>query len=54
MLRLKMFRAEGSILKYFDKIAKVSLLILDDFGYSDIFIIPDYMITILKYNLLDM
>jgi DNA replication protein DnaC len=34
MLRLKMFRAEGSILKYFDKIAKVSLLILDDFGLT--------------------
>ena len=34
MLRTKMARAEGSILKYFDKIAKASLLILDDFGLT--------------------
>ena len=29
-----MARSEGSILKYFDKIAKASLLILDDFGLT--------------------
>ena len=34
MLRTKMARSEGSILKYFDKIAKASLLILDDFGLT--------------------
>jgi DNA replication protein DnaC len=34
MLRTKMARADGSILKYFDKIAKASLLILDDFGLT--------------------
>jgi hypothetical protein len=27
-----MARTDGSIMKYFDKIAKVSLRILDDFG----------------------
>jgi len=34
MLRTKMARSDGSILKYFDKIAKASLLILDDFGLT--------------------
>ena len=34
MLRLKMARLEGNILKFFDKIAKVNLLILDDFGLT--------------------
>ena len=34
MLRTKMARAEGTLLKYFDKIAKASLLILDDFGLT--------------------
>jgi DNA replication protein DnaC len=34
MLRTKMARSEGSILKYFDKIAKTSLVILDDFGLT--------------------
>jgi DNA replication protein DnaC len=34
MLRTKMARADGSILKYFDKIAKASLVILDDFGLT--------------------
>lgn len=34
MQRTKMARTEGSIMKYFDKIAKVSLLILDDFGLA--------------------
>ena len=34
MLRTKMSRADGTILKYFDKIAKTSLLILDDFGLT--------------------
>lgn len=34
MLRTKMARSDGSMLKYFDKIAKASLLILDDFGLT--------------------
>lgn len=34
MLRTKMARADGTILKYFDKIATASLLILDDFGLT--------------------
>jgi DNA replication protein DnaC len=34
LLRLKMSRADGSILKFFDKLAKTSLLILDDFGLT--------------------
>lgn len=32
MVRIKMARMDGSILKFFDKLAKTSLLILDDFG----------------------
>ena len=32
MIRIKMARLEGSILNFFDKIAKTQLLILDDFG----------------------
>jgi DNA replication protein DnaC len=34
MLRIKMARLEGNIMKFFDKIAKTSLLILDDFGLT--------------------
>lgn len=34
MLRLKMARLEGNILKFFDKLAKNSLFILDDFGLT--------------------
>ncbi|MFC1734159.1 IS21-like element helper ATPase IstB [candidate division KSB1 bacterium] len=34
LMRIKMARLDGSILKIFDKIAKTSLLILDDFGLS--------------------
>jgi DNA replication protein DnaC len=34
MVRIKMARLEGSILKFFDKIAKTHLLILDDFGLT--------------------
>jgi DNA replication protein DnaC len=34
LMRAKMSRMDGSILKYFDKIAKTSLLILDDFGLT--------------------
>jgi DNA replication protein DnaC len=34
MLRTKMARSDGSILKLFDKIAKASLVILDDFGLT--------------------
>jgi DNA replication protein DnaC len=34
MLRTKMARLDGSILKFFDKIAKTQLLILDDFGLT--------------------
>jgi DNA replication protein DnaC len=33
-LRLKMARLEGTILKFFDKLAKTKLLIIDDFGLS--------------------
>ena len=36
MLKIKMARLEGSILKFFDKIAKTSLLIIDDFGLSNL------------------
>jgi len=35
MMRIKMSRVEGSILKFFDKIAKTSLFILDDFGLTN-------------------
>jgi DNA replication protein DnaC len=34
MLRIKMARLESNILKFFDKIAKTSLFILDDFGLT--------------------
>ena len=34
MLKVKMARLEGSILNFFDKIAKCSLLVLDDFGLT--------------------
>jgi DNA replication protein DnaC len=34
MRRIKMARSEGTILRFFDKIAKTSLLILDDFGLT--------------------
>jgi DNA replication protein DnaC len=34
MMKIKMARLEGNILKFFDKIAKTSLLIIDDFGLS--------------------
>lgn len=34
MQKTKMARADGSIMKHLDKIAKVSLLILDDFGLT--------------------
>ncbi len=34
MMRTKIARSEGSIMKYFDKVAKVNLLILDDFGLT--------------------
>jgi len=33
-LRLKMARLEGTILKFFDKLAKTKLLIIDDFGLA--------------------
>jgi len=36
MLRVKMARLEGSILKFFDKLAKASLFILDDFGLTNL------------------
>ena len=51
---LKIAKADCTYIKEIEKIEKHDLLIMDDFAYSDIFIIPDYMITILKYNLLDM
>lgn len=34
LLRAKMARVEGTILKFFDKLAKTNLLILDDFGMT--------------------
>ncbi len=34
MLKIKMSRLEGTILRFFDKIAKTSLFILDDFGLT--------------------
>ncbi len=34
LMRAKMARMDGTILKFFDKIAKTSLLILDDFGLT--------------------
>jgi len=34
LLKAKMSRVEGTILKFFDSIAKVDLLILDDFGLT--------------------
>lgn len=34
LIKIKMARVEGSILKFFDKLAKMDLLILDDFGLS--------------------
>ena len=34
LMRIKMTRAEGTILKFFDKLAKHTLLIIDDFGLS--------------------
>jgi DNA replication protein DnaC len=36
MLKMKMARLDGSLLKFFDKIAKTSLLILDDFGLTNL------------------
>lgn len=36
MVRIKMARMDGSILKFFDKLAKTSLLILDDFGLTNL------------------
>jgi len=35
MIRIKIARVEGSILKFFVKIAKISLFILDDFGSTN-------------------
>lgn len=34
LMRLKVARAEGTIIRFFDKLAKTELLILDDFGLS--------------------
>lgn len=34
LMRAKMARAEGTILKFFDKLAKTSLIIFDDFGLT--------------------
>ena len=33
-MRIKMARLDGSIMKFFDKLAKCCVLILDDFGLS--------------------
>ena len=35
MMKIKMARLEGAVLKFFDKLAKTSLLIIDDFGLSN-------------------
>lgn len=34
LLKIKMARAEGTLLKFFDRLAKTDLLILDDFGLT--------------------
>ena len=34
LMRIKMSRLDGTIMKFFDKLAKTSLLILDDFGMA--------------------
>ena len=34
MLKMKMARVEGTIFKFFEKLAKTDLLILDDFGLT--------------------
>ena len=34
MLKMKMARLEGTIFKFFEKLAKTNLLILDDFGLT--------------------
>ncbi len=34
MMKTKMTRIDGSFLKFFDKLAKADLLILDDFGLA--------------------
>jgi DNA replication protein DnaC len=36
MVKIKMTRLDGSMLKFFDKLAKTSLLILDDFGLTNL------------------
>jgi len=36
MVKIKMTRLDGSSLKFFDKLAKTSLLILDDFGLTNL------------------
>lgn len=36
MARIKMARLDGSMLKFFDKLAKTSLFILDDFGLTNL------------------
>ncbi len=52
--KISLSKLDGTYIKLLNQIEKAALIVIDDFGYSDIFIIPDYMITILKYNLLDM
>jgi DNA replication protein DnaC len=34
LLKLKLFRADGSIVRFFDRLNKQQLLILDDFGLN--------------------
>jgi len=34
MLKTKMARLEGTVMKFFDKLAKTDLLIIDDFGLT--------------------
>ena len=52
--KISLSKLDGTYIKLLNQIEKAALIVIDDFGYSDIFIIPSYMITILKYNLLDM
>jgi DNA replication protein DnaC len=50
---LKIAKADGTYIKEIGKIEKHDLLILDDFAYSDIFIIPSLSLNILFYNLIE-
>lgn len=36
LLRLKLARVEGTIIRFFEKLASIDLLILDDFGLAQL------------------